>query len=453
MKNIKELSEEKVYKLLIKYAIPAITGSLVFALYNIVDRMYIGKGIGAYAMTGISITFPIFTIYIAIGMLVGIGGGNLASIKLGERKKDEAEKILGNAFTLFVILSLSIMIISSIYLDKILFMFGATENTIVYSKSYMQILNFLVLSNFMAMGMNNFIRVEGNANTAMLTMLIGAILNIILDPIFIFVFKWGIRGAAYATALSNTVSAIWVIYHFTKSKKSILKLKIKNLGIDYKVVKGIVGIGISPFLLQIANSIVVTFLNKTLLNYGGDIAVAAMGIISTLQMFLVMIINGIISGAQPIIGFNYGAKNYHRVKEALKYSILFSLIISSFMFLVILFYPEGFINLFNKNSIELLNIGKNGIRIYMSFIILNAFYIVGANYFQGINQAKKSIILNLSRQLIIFLPLVGILPKYFNINGVWLAAPIADIIISIITFILLNNSFKKMKLELEKIKN
>lgn len=446
MRNIEKLGTEKVSKLLMQYSIPAIIGSLVFAMYNIVDRIYIGQGLGAFAITGVSLTFPIFTIFIAIGMLIGQGGGSLVSIKLGEGKKEEAEKILGNVFTLFTIASIIIMFVSNIFLDDFLRIFGATVNTIEYAREYMKIINYLVFFQFTAMGMNNMIRAEGNAKIAMKTMLIGAIINVILDPIFIFYFKWGISGAAFATAFANIVSAVWVLWHFTKGE-SVLKLRLKYMKLDFAIVKKIIEIGVSPFSLQITNSLVAVVANKALLLYGGDLAIGAMGIINTIMMFLIMIIAGINAGAQPIIGFNYGAKKFMRVKEALKIAIFVSMLLASVLLIGIMLKADLFINMFNKGDKELTKIGVNGIRIFMSMIVLNAFYTIGANYFQAIGQAMKSVVLNIGRQLLIFIPLLIILPKYLGINGIWISVPISDFIIAILTFFMLKESMKRLTLE------
>lgn len=452
MKNIEKLKTESVGKLLMEFSIPAIIASVVFALYNIVDRIYIGQGLGAYAITGVSICFPIFTIFIAIGMLIGQGGGSLVSIKLGEGKKDEAEKILTNVFVLFTVASIIIMAVSITFLDNLLIIFGATSNTIMYAREYMSIINYLVFFQFVAMGMNNMIRAEGNAKMAMKTMLLGAIINIILDPIFIFYFNWGIKGAALATAFANLISAIWVFHYFTKGNSS-MKLKMEHIIPDMEIVKKIIKIGVSPFSLQITTSLVAVIANKALLNYGGDLAIGAMGIINSIMMIMVMVIAGINAGAQPIMGFNYGAKRYDRVKEALKLAIISSMILAGLLFISIFLNAELFIKMFNKESEELTRIGANGIKIFMSMIVLNAFYTIGANYFQAINQAMKSVVLNLGRQLVLFIPLLIILPKYFGLNGVWLSVPISDFIIAIVTFFMLNESMKKMKLQEEKFED
>jgi len=431
--RLKRLESEKISKLLVEFSIPAIIGSLVFALYNIVDRMFIGKGIGAYAMTGLSITFPIFTLYIAIGMLIGQGGGSIISIRLGEGKKALADKALGNTVTLFTISSILLMILGRIFLDDLLLLFGATENTLHYARDYMSIINSLVFFNFMAMGMNNLIRAEGNSKIAMVYMISGALINIVLDPILIFSFNMGIKGAALATAFANVVTSIGIFHHFIYSKKSHIKLRAKNLMLDWKTVKEIVAIGVSPFSLQVTSSLAAVMCNKTLLGYGGDMAVGAMGIVNSIYMFMSMTISGIRAGSQPIIGYNYGAKRYDRVTETLKLSMIGAVVLGALLTLAVFIDSDFFINLFNDGNEEILTIGSRGIKIYLAFASLNAFYIIGANYFQSIEEAMKSVVLNLLRQVGIFIPLLVILPRYFGIDGVWYIFPTSDLFISLIT--------------------
>ncbi len=433
MGALKRLENESISKLLWEFSIPAIIGSLVFALYNIVDRMFIGRGIGAYAMTGLSITFPIFTLYIAIGMLIGQGGGSIVSIRLGEGRKDLAERALGNTVTLFTISSILLMILGRIFLDDLLILFGATENTLSYARDYMSVINSLVFFNFMAMGMNNLIRSEGNSRIAMVYMVSGALINIVFDPILIFSFDMGIRGAALATAFANVVTALGIFYHFTRSKRSHIKLRAKNLMLDKKTVREIVAIGVSPFSLQVTTSLAAVMCNKTLLTYGGDMAVGAMGIINSIYMFLSMTISGIRSGSQPIIGYNYGAKRYDRVTETLKLSIGGAVALGALLTLGVFINAEFFINLFNDGNREILSIGSRGIKIYLALASLNAFYIIGANYFQSIEEAMKSVVLNLLRQVGIFIPLLILLPRHFGIDGVWYIFPVSDLFIFLVT--------------------
>jgi len=442
MGKLKRLESEKISKLLMEFSVPAIIGSLVFVLYNIVDRIFIGKGIGPYAMTAVSIAFPIFTLYVAIGMLIGQGGGTVLSIKLGQGDKEGAEKALGNSFTLFTIFSFIIMIVGVVFLDKLLIIFGATPNTLKYAKDYMGVINFFVFFNFIAMGMNNLIRSEGNSRIAAKFMIIGAVINIILDPILIFSLGMGIKGAGIATAIGNIISGSFVMYHFIKGKRSHVKLRRKNIMLEWVTVKEILAIGVSPFSLQVTSSFAAVMCNKTLLSYGGDMAVGAMGIINSIYMFMNMTISGIRSGSQPIIGYNYGAKRFDRVAETLKLSIIGAVSLGVILTTLIFIMPGVFINLFNNGNKEIEAIGVHGIRIFMMFAGLNAFYIIGANYFQSVGNAKISVFLNLLRQLIIFIPLLLILPKYFGIDGVWYIFPVSDLIIFLITLYFIKDHLK-----------
>lgn len=435
MDRSKQLGEESIGKLLIKFSIPAIVGMIVNALYNIIDRVFIGRGVGKLALSGVTVTFPISTIIMAFGMLVGIGCAALISIKLGQQKKEEAEHILGNAFTLIIIISLIVTTLGLIFLEPMLLKFGASKETLPYAKEYIRIILIGVIFQNIGFGLNNTIRSEGNPRVAMFTMLIGGVLNTILDPIFIFVFNMGTKGAAIATVISQTVNTIWVLSYFF-SKRSVLKIRYKNLKLDSKVIKSIFAIGMSPFSMQIAASIVTIISNRSLVKYGGDLALGAMGVIMSIVMLVLMPIFGINQGCQPIIGYNYGAKKYNRVKKALKLAILAATTITTTGFIIIQLFPKQLISIFNKDP-QLVAIGVHGIRIYLFMLPIIGFQIVSSNYFQAIGKAKISMFLSLSRQVIILIPLLLILPRIFELNGVWIAGPSADAISSIVTAIFL----------------
>ena len=344
MDRSKQLGEESIGKLLMKFSIPAIVGMLVNALYNVVDRIFVGhiEGVGELALSGVTVTFPISNIIMAFGMLVGIGTAALVSIKLGQQKKEEAEHILGNAFTLIIIISFIVTALGLIFLEPMLLKFGASKETLPYAKEYITVILIGVIFQNIGFGLNNTIRSEGNPRIAMFTMLIGGILNTILDPIFIFVFHMGTRGAAIATVISQAVNTIWVLAYFF-SGKSVLKIRYKNLKLDTKVVKSIFAIGMSPFSMQIAASIVTIISNRSLVKYGGDLALGAMGAIMSIVMLVLMPIFGINQGCQPIIGYNYGAKKYNRVKHALKLAILAATTITTTGFIIIQLFAKQLI--------------------------------------------------------------------------------------------------------------
>lgn len=446
MNRSKQLGEENIGKLLFQFSIPAIVGMMVNALYNVVDRIFIGKGVGSLGIAGIFVGYPISLILMAFSMLIGIGGNSLVSIKLGEKKEEEAQKILGNAFILLILISASISVIGLIFLEPLLKAFGASKNILPYSIDYMTIILIGAPMQALGFGLNNFIRGEGNPKVAMGTMLIGAILNTILDPIFIFVFKVGMKGAAYATIISQGVSAIWVLSYFM-GNKSLLKLKRENIKLQGKIVKNIISIGLAPFSMQIAASAVTILLNKSLQKYGGDVATSSMAAINSITMMILMPIFGINQGAQPIIGFNYGAKKYNRVKETLKLAIIFATIISSTGFIITQTIPEKLIGLFGKNEKELIEVGSKALRIYLSMLPIIGVQVISSNYFQATGKPKQAMILSLSRQVLVLIPALVILPRLFQLNGVWLAGPISDLVSSIITAIVLMKDLKNLEEE------
>lgn len=440
------LGKESIPKLLIKFSVPAIVGMVVNALYNVVDRIFIGIGVDGRAIGGIYVTMPAVLILMAFAMLIGIGGNTLVSIRLGQDRKDDADKIASNAVVLLMIISVVLSILGLIFLEPLVRLFGASESNLLYAMSYLRIILLGAPFQAVGFGMNNFIRGEGNPKIAMFTMLIGAILNAILDPIFIFIFKMGVEGAALATIISQAVSAIWVMKYFIGGK-SMLTLKKEYLRLKKPIVVQIVSNGFAPFTMQIAASLVTVLLNTNLKKYGGDLATTSMGVINAVAMMILMPIFGINQGAQPIIGFNYGAKNYDRVKQALKYAAIGATIITTLGFIVIQVFPEKIISIFvsNENDLkELLLYAVPGLRIYLSMIPLLGFQIVSTAYFQATGKPKHAMLLSLSRQVLVLIPALIILPPIFELTGVWLAAPLADLISSVITALLVLKSLKLM---------
>ncbi|MFR3911117.1 MAG: MATE family efflux transporter [Clostridium paraputrificum] len=445
MRGQARLGEEKISKLLMEFSIPAIIGMVVNTLYNIVDRMYIGniKDIGGLALTGVGITMPIMTIIMAFGMLIGIGTSARISLKLGEHKREEAEKHLGNAFTLIIIASVLITIIGLVFMHKILGLFGASADTEVYAREYMQIIFFGTIFNMLSFGLNHSIRSDGSPKIAMLSMLIGAGTNIILDPIFIFVFGMGVRGAAIATVISQIVSTIWILYYFTKGKSN-LKIKREYLSLDKAIVLSIFSIGVSPFSMQIAQSIVQVLANNALKTYGGDLAIGAMTIINSVAMIFMMPIFGLNQGSQPIIGYNYGAEKYKRVKQAVKSATIVATIIVSIGWIITQAAPHLLISIFNRDE-QLVGIASTGMRIFLFMLPVVGAQVISSNYFQSIGKAKISMFLSLLRQVILLIPCLIILPKIFGLTGVWLAGAVSDGLSSLITLIIFFMSVRKLK--------
>lgn len=444
MDRQKRLGEENISSLLMKFSIPAIVGMLVNALYNIVDRVFIGHipVIGKLAITGVGITMPIMTIIMAFAMLVGIGAAAVISIKLGQGKNKEAEEILGNAFILLIIFSIVITISGLIFIDEILIAFGASEDTMVYAKEFIMVIFIGSVFNMIGFGLNNSIRSEGNPKVAMITMLIGAIVNTILEPIFIFVFGLGVMGAAIATVIAQAISTIWILTYFTKGN-SLLKLRLSSMKLKSSHIKSIFAVGMSPFAMQLAASVIQVISNNSLKTYGGDVAIGAMTVITSVSMMFLMPVFGFNQGSQPLIGYNYGAKKYKRVKETVKYGVLAATVVVVIGFIVIQVFPEAIIKMFNSDE-ELINVGTKGMRIFLFMIPVIGFQIISTNFFQSIGKAKISMFLSLLRQVIILIPMLLILPKFLGLTGVWIAGPISDAVASLITVIFVTKEFRKL---------
>ena len=442
MDRSKQLGEEKIGKLLLKFSIPAIIGMLVNGLYNIVDRVFVGRGVGSLALSGIAISFPITLAIMAFGMLIGIGATSVISIRLGQQKREEAERIVGNAFILLVGITLTISLLGYLFMDPLLVSFGASPDVLPYAKDYIRIILIGAVFQSIGFGMNNFIRAEGNPKIAMYTMILGAVLNTILNPIFIFGLHLGVAGSALATVISQFVTSVWVLYYFLGSR-AMLKLRLRNLKLEWIYVKDILAIGISPFSMQLVGSFVTVFLNKSLASYGGDIPIAAMGIITSIAMLVFMPIFGIGQGAQPILGYNYGARNYDRVKQTLKLTVFAATGVMSLGFLIVELFPVALMSLFSKDP-ELIRVGASGMRIYLMMLPIIGFQVAVVGYFQATGKPRKSLFLSLSRQLIFLVPLLWILPRFYDLTGVWLSAPISDLCSAALTALWLYNDLKQL---------
>ena len=441
-----ELKEEKIRRLIVKYSVPAILAMMVTSLYNTVDRAFIGsmKDVGALAISGLGVTMPILTILGAFCVGLAVGGSTNIAIKLGEGNKEEAEKSLGNTVAIELLVGIVMMIISIFYLEDILYFFGASNDTIKYSMDYMSVIMCGAWFNLPGFAMNSAIRAEGNPKFASNMMIIGCLLNLILDPIFIFGFGMGIKGAALGTVICQLVICLWSGYYFTFGKSN-LKLKLKNIRIESKIIKGIVVIALTPFCMELASGFIHLITNKVLKLYGGDLAIGAMTAITSINLLFLMPVYGISQGMQTIIAYNYGAKQFDRAKKALSIGILGAAGILSFGLIAILLFPKHFISIFTKDA-RLMELALNGISIYSLTLPAVGICILGTVYFQSIGSAKKSIVLSLLRQVIVFIPLILIVPKYFGLNGVWAAQPLADIVSMIIIGLFLIKEFRYCKL-------
>ena len=446
------LGTEPIGKLLIKYSVPAIIGMMVNALYNVVDRMFIGNipGVGPMAITGLGVTMPIMTIILAFGMLVGIGATTNISIKLGQGKREEAEHIVGNSITLALIIGIILTVVGTIFSDSILKVFGASESTLIYAKSYMSIILLGTIFSISAMVFNNIIRGDGNPKLSAIIMAAGCATNIVLDAVLIFGFNMGIQGAALATIASQGLTAIWGFSYYLKGKSN-LKFKKSSLKLDMNIVKIIFAIGSAPFVMQLATSLVQVISNNALRTYGSDLAIGAMATISSIVMIFLMPSFGLVQGMQPIVGFNYGAKNYNRAIKTFKLSLLSSSVFFIVGALLIQFVPQVLVGMFNRDP-QLMDITVNGLRKYSFALPIIGISIVGTNYIQSSGKAKVAMVLSLLRQVIILIPMILILPKFLGLNGVWFAQPTADIIASAITAIVLIKEIRSYKEDNNKAK-
>ncbi|HBF4020814.1 TPA: MATE family efflux transporter, partial [Clostridioides difficile] len=421
------LGSESVGKLLFKLATPAIIAQIVNVLYNIVDRIFIGRmENGEVAMAGVGVAFPIIIIITACSYLIGMGGGPLAAIKMGEQNNDEAEKIMSNSFSVLVILAILLTIGFKIGKEPLLWMFGASESTIGYSMDYLNI--YLIGTVFVqiSMGMNTFINTQGFATTGMMTVAIGALINIILDPIFIFGFNMGVKGAALATIIAQGVSAIWVLM-FLFGKKSILKIKKKYMIPKASIILPVLGLGISPFIMQSTESLVLIALNSKLQMYGGDLAVGSMAIMSSIMQILMLPNMGVTQGAQPIISYNYGSGQLDRVKKTFKLCLLSCFTYSTILWLLLMVFPAFFVSIFNKNP-QLLSMTSWSIKIYFAGAFMFGIQIACQQTFLALGKATISLVLALLRKIVLLIPLIFILPTFFNekLFAVILAEPVAD---------------------------
>jgi putative MATE family efflux protein len=443
LKDSNELGVESIGKLLLKFSIPAVIGMLVNVLYSIVDRIFVGKYVGELQLSGVAVTFPITNVIMAFAMLAGIGAGSVVSIKLGQNKKAEAEQVLGNAFTLLILFSVVLTILGLIFINPILTVLGASPAVMTYSKQFAIIIVGGLSFQTISLGLNALIRAEGNPRTAMLTMLIGALLNLVINPTLIFVFHLGVRGSAFSTVISLFVASSWTLLYYFRGK-SMLKIRRENLRLKKHVVKEIISIGMSPFVMQLAASLVTVTFNLTLKKYGGDLAIGAMAIVTSISMLILMPIFGIVQGAQPIIGYNYGAKNFHRVKKAFKYATLAATAVTTIGFIFVEVLPTQIIKVFNNGDVDAINMGAHGLRIFLIFLPLIGFGVVGANLFQAIAKAKTAMILSLLRQVILLIPMIIILPYFFQITGVWMAQAVSDLLSTLITIYVVAKELKRM---------
>lgn len=446
-----DLGREPVRHLLFILAVPAITSQVVNALYNMVDRMYIGHipETGSAALTGVGVCFPIIMIVSAFAYLVGMGGAPRASIYMGKKDNASAEKIMGNCFSALVVTAIILTAVVLIFKRPLLYLFGASENTIGYAQQYITIYAFGTIFVQTTLGMNTFISAQGFSKISMLTVIIGAATNIILDPIFIFGFNMGVRGAALATIISQALSAVWAV-KFLSGKNSVLKLKRINFKIDFSVLLPCMALGIAPFAMQSTESILVLCFNSSLLKYGGDAAVGAMTILSSVMQFAMLPLQGLTQGGQPIISYNYGAKNAGRVKQAFKLQTIACFTYAAVLWAAIELFPSLFVSIFT-NDASLAVLARSSLRIYMAASFLMGIQVSCQQAFISFGNSKISAFLAIFRKIVVLIPLIYIMPLLLNdkVTAVFLAEPLADTIAVLTTVTLFYIEFKKLLKSME----
>jgi len=439
-----DMRNGRIGRLLWEFSIPAIIGMMVLGLYIVIGRIFVGRGVGAIAIAAVTVAQPIMTVLMAFSMLIGIGGTALISIRLGQQKIEEAEEIAGNTTTLLILLPLLLSLVYFSYSETILTMLGASEEVLPYARQYTDIIMMGAVAGTLSPGLNNLIRAQGSPRYSMMTQIIGAVINIVFNYIFIFVAGLGIRGSAFATILGQIVSLVWVLLFFFRGEGEV-KLRIKYLKPRISPVLKILSIGFAPFAMEIAMSVQQTVLNQTVKNLGGDLALSAVGIIMSSALIFFMPILGISQGVQPIIGFNYGARNYARVREALFKAALFASGISVFAFVLIQVFANPIVALFSKGDADLTELASHALVVFFICMPIVGFQVVGSNYFQAVGKPVQSAILSLSRQFLIFIPLLLILPRIWGLEGVWRTAPLADLLSVMLTASFLIFEMRKLK--------
>ena len=436
-----ELGTRPVGRLLVEYALPAIIAMTASSLYNMVDSIFIGQGVGALAISGLAVTFPFMNLSAAFGAAVGVGASSYISVKLGQKDYAKALRVFGNTVTLNVIIGILFSTISLLLLDPILYFFGASDQTISYAREYMIIILLGNVITHLYFGMNAVLRSASKPRAAMFIIIFTVVLNTLLDPLFIYTFDLGIAGAAYATILAQLLAFLWQLKLFS-DKREILHLQRGIYKPSLRIIRNIFAIGMSPFFMNACACIIVIFINRNLLTYGGDLAVGAYGIANRVAFIFVMVTMGVNQGMQPIAGYNYGAQKFDRLLRVLKLAMISATCVTTSGFLVAEFCPRLCVSLFTDDA-QLTSLSINGLRILMAAMPIVGYQMVITNFFQSIGMAKISIFLSLSRQLLLLLPLLILLPPYFGIDGVWMSMPVSDTLSALLAFVVMSRYMKK----------
>lgn len=438
------LGTENIRDLLIRYALPAIIAMTASSLYNITDSIFIGHGVGALAISGLAITFPLMNLAAAFGSLVGAGAATLMSVRLGQKDYDTANHILGNVIVLNSIFGIAYTIIVLFFLTPILYFFGASAETLPYAHDYMVVILLGNSVTHMFLGLNALLRSTGNPRKAMYATISTVVMNMVLNPLFIFGFGWGIRGSALATIMSQTIMLTWQIRLFS-NKENFIHLQKGIFRLRRKIVVDSLSIGMSPFLMNAASCMIVILLNQSLIRYGGDLAVGAYGIVNRVAFLLIMTVMGLNQGMQPIAGYNFGAKLYNRVNKVLKLTIMMATGVMTAGFLIGELFPRAIASAFTGDE-TLIGLAKTGLRIVLILYPMLGFQMVISNFFQSIGMAGKAIFMSLTRQVLFLLPGLLLFPQFFGLTGVWLSMPAADLLSSIVAAYMLTRHYRKFKI-------
>jgi len=442
-KRLNELAERPVGRLLWEYSLPAVVGMLVMALYNVVDRIFIGQCVGPDAIAGLAICFPMMSLATAMGVLIGVGSTARISIMLGASRLDEAQRIFGNAFVLTIVIGITYMILFMVYLDQMLRLFGASDATLPYARTYMLVLMPGLLLTNITYGFNNIMRASGYPRRAMLTMIIGAVVNVALDPLFILVFDWGIAGASVATVIAMAVSAVFVLAHFFR-RNVTLRFKRGIFRLNWRIFIGIISIGAAPAIVNAASCIVNAIANHSLLSYGGDRDIGAAGILVTYSSLLVTVVLGICMGMQPVVGYNFGAGKLHRLRKAYLLAVAAASAITVAGGLAATTCPSHIARVLTTDA-DLIAATDRALATAMLVFPVVGFQIISTSFFQSIGNATESIIVGLLRQVIFLIPLLIILPRTFGVDGVWMSFPASDTVATIVTIILILRQFRRLR--------
>lgn len=444
------IGTDAIGRLLLRFSLPAIVGMFVNALYNIVDRMFIGHGIGAEGIAGVTLSFPLMMAMVSFSILVGVGANTLFAIRMGEGRRDEAERILGNAFGLLFFVPLAASLAGLVWLDPLLRLMGASEALLPYARTYARVILYGIALSTTGHGLSHFIRSDGHPNISMAAMLIGAVVNTLLDYLFIFVFGWGMAGAAWATVIAQGISFVWCFAYFL-SPRANTRLLRRNLRLDFRrIVRPLLAIGFAPFAMNLANSLLNVILNRGLDKYGGGEAIAVMGILSAYMSLIFMPVFGITQGAQPLVGYNYGARKYDRVRRLFRTAVLAATVLMALGWAASQLFPRPILRLFVTAESALIPLGVRALRIFTLAFPIIGYPIMAGHFFQAIGKPVPATLIALSRQILLFIPFLLVLPRFWGLDGIFLAAPTSDVLTFLIAGVLMARELRRLqRLELE----